>query len=50
MPSESEPVYVEQAPEAQLVSSKVWLCKKAFEGLKISRWPGVFTAHRISKS
>ena len=41
MPSESEPVYVEPAPEAQLDSSKVWLCKKA-------RTPGVFTAHRKS--
>ena len=36
MPIESEPVYVELAPEAQLDSSKVWLCKKAFQGLKIS--------------
>ena len=36
MPSESEPVYVEPAPEAQLDSSKVWLCKKAFQGLKVS--------------
>ena len=34
-PSESEPVHVEPAPEAQLDSSKVWLCKKAFQGLKI---------------
>ena len=36
MPSDSEPVYVERAPEAQLDSSKVWLCKKAFQGLKVS--------------
>ena len=36
MPIESEPAYVEPAPEAQLDSSKVWLCKKAFQGLKIS--------------
>ena len=36
MPSDSEPVYVEPAPEAQLDSSKVRLCKKAFQGLKIS--------------
>ena len=34
--SESEPVYVEPAPEAQLDSSMVWLCTKAFQGLKIS--------------
>ena len=36
MPGESEPVYVEPALEAQLDSSKIWLCKKAFQGLKIS--------------
>ena len=36
MPIESEPVYVEPAPEAHLDSSKVWLCKKACQGLKIS--------------
>ena len=35
MPIESEPVHVEPAPEAQLDSSKVWLCKKAFQGLKM---------------
>ena len=35
MPSESETVYVEPAPEAQLDSSQVWLCKKAVQGLKI---------------
>ena len=36
MPSESEPVSVEPAPEVQVDFSKVWLCKKAFHGLKIS--------------
>ena len=36
MPSNSEPVHVEPALEAQLYSSKVWLCNKAFQGLKIS--------------
>ena len=36
MPSEPEPVYVEPAPEAQLDSSKTWLCKEAFQGLKMS--------------
>ena len=37
MPSDAEPLYVEPAaPEAQLDSSKVWLCKKAFQGLTIS--------------
>ena len=36
MPCESEPVYVEPAPEAELDSSKEWLCKTAFLGLKIS--------------
>ena len=36
MPNESEPVYVEPALEAQLDSSKDRLCKKAFQGLKIS--------------
>ena len=30
------PIGSEPAPEAQLDSSKVWLCKKAFQGLKIS--------------
>ena len=37
MPIEPEPVYVEPAPEAQLDSCKVWLCKKAFHRLKISQ-------------
>ena len=36
MPSESKPVYGESIPEAQVDSFKVWLCKKAFQGLKIS--------------
>ena len=48
MPSESEPVHVEPAPEAQLDSSKVWLCKEVFQGLKIFLRHGVFTAHRKS--
>ena len=36
MPSGSEQVYVEPVPEALLDSSRVWLCKKAFQELKIS--------------
>ena len=36
MPSEPEAVYVEPTPEAQLDSSKAWLCKEAFQRLKIS--------------
>ena len=36
MSSESEPVNVEPASEEQLDSSKVWLCKKAFRGLRSS--------------
>ena len=36
MSSESEPLHVEPTLEAQLGSSKVWLCKKAFQGFKIS--------------
>ena len=49
MPSESEPVYVEPALEAQLDSSKVWLCKKAFQGLKISpqAW-GIHSTHKVN--
>ena len=47
MPSDSEPVYVEPAPEAQLDSFKVWLCKKAFEGLKIS--PQAWDIHSTQK-
>ena len=47
MPIESEPVYVEPAPEAQLGSSKVWLCKKAFQGLMIS--PQAWGTHSTQK-
>ena len=47
MPSESEPVYVETAPEAQLDSSKVWLRKKACQGVKIS--PQAWSIHRTQK-
>ena len=47
MPIESEPVYVEPAPEAQLDSSKVWLCKKAFQGHKIS--PQAWGIHSTQK-
>ena len=47
MLSESEPVYVEPAPEAQLDSSKVWLCKKATQGLKIS--PQAWGIHSTQK-
>ena len=47
MPIESEPVYVEPAPEAQLDSSKVWFCKKVFPGLKIS--PQAWCIHSTQK-
>ena len=49
MPSESEPVYVELAREAQLDSSSIWLCKKAFQGLKISphTW-GIHSRQKIN--
>ena len=47
MPIESELVYVEPALEAQLDSSKVWLCKKAFQGLKIS--PQAWGIHSTQK-
>ena len=47
MPIESEPVYVEPAPEAQLDSSKVWLCKKAFHGIKIS--PQAWVIHSTQR-
>ena len=47
MPSDSEPVYVEPAPEAQLDSSKIWLCKKAFQALKIS--PQAWSVHSTQK-
>ena len=35
MPGESEPVCAVLVPEAQLDSSKVWLCKNALQGLEI---------------
>ena len=49
MPRDSEPVYVDPAPEAQLDSSKVWLCKKAFHELKISpqAW-GIYSTQKIN--
>ena len=47
MPSDSEQVYVEPAREAQLDSSKIWLYKKAFQGLKIS--PQAWCIHSIQK-
>ena len=47
MQIESESVYVEPAPEAQLDSSKVWLCKKAFQGPKIS--PQAWGIHSTQK-
>ena len=47
MPSVSETVYLEPAPEAQLDSSKIWLCKKAFQGLKIS--PQAWGLHSTQK-
>ena len=40
-------MYVEPAPEAQVDSSKVWLCKKAFQGLKIS--PYAWCIHSTQK-
>ena len=43
--SESEPVYVEPAPEAQLDSSMVCLCKKALQGLKISPQAWEYSQH-----
>ena len=48
MSSESEPVYVEPMLEAQVDSSKVWLCMKALQGLRFFHRPGVFTAHKKS--
>ena len=48
VPIESQPVHVEPAPEAQLDSSKVWFCNKAFQGHEISLQACVFTAHRTS--
>ena len=47
--SESEPVYVEPAREAQLDSSKVWTCKEAFQGLKISALTlGIHSTQKIN--
>ena len=43
----SQLVYVEPAPEAQLDSSKVWLCKNAFQGLKI--YPQAWCIHSTQK-
>ena len=48
MPIEPEPVYVEPAPGAQLDSSKVCLCKNAFQDSRSLLRPGVPTAHRES--
>ena len=48
MPSDSESVYVERAPEAQLDSSRIWLCKKAWQGLKIS--PQAWSIHSTQKT
>ena len=47
MPRDSEPVYVEREPEAQVDSATVWLCKKAFQGLKIS--PQAWCIHSTQK-
>ena len=47
MPSYSEPVYVEPAPEAQLDSSKLLLCKKALQGLKISQAWSIHSTQKI---
>ena len=47
MPCDSEPVYVEPASEAQLDSPKVWLCKKAFQGFKIS--PQAWSIHSTQR-
>ena len=47
MPSDSETVYLEPAPEAQLDSSKIWLCTKVFQGLKIS--PQAWGLHSTQK-
>ena len=40
-------MYVEPARKAQLDSSKVWLCVKAFQGLKIS--PKTWCIHSTQK-
>ena len=41
-------MYVEPAPKAQLDSSKLWLCNKAFQGLKIS--PQAWGIHNTQKT
>ena len=46
-PSDADPVYVEPAPETQLDTSKVWLCKNAFRGLIIS--PQAWGIHSTQK-
>ena len=47
MSIESEPVFVEPALEAQLDSSKVWLCWKPCQGLEIS--PQAWGIHSTQK-
>ena len=47
MPSDSQPVCVEPAPEAQLDSSQIWLCNKDVQGLKIS--PQAWGNHSTQK-
>ena len=47
MPSESEPGHVEPVLGAHVDSSKVWLCKKAVQGLKIS--PQAWGIHSTKK-
>ena len=48
MPSESEPVYVEPALEAQLDSSRYGFARKLFKDSRFLSMPGVFTAQRKS--
>ena len=48
MPSESDPVYVEQVLEGQVESSNVWLCKEAFQDLKM--WPQAWGFHCTQKT
>ena len=47
MPGESEPVCAVLVLEAQLDSSKVWLCKNALEGLEIC--PQAWCIHSTQK-
>ena len=47
MPCDSEPLYVEPVPEANVHPSKVWLCKKAFQELQIS--PQAWGIHSTEK-